>query len=308
MDNWESLRQLIINKALHFNEGFRPNGAPAEWIIDNRKIFYSTKALNLLIPLLLEKLNMFKSKNIGGPEIAANPVISSLVLKGYNGFIVRKKPKYNGLQKIIEGNINKKESVILFDDILHSGKTMQHVIDSIKNPIEAIIFMINFDKGGYDRLIKQGIKVEYLFSLDNLGIHNKGIKKKAKTIWKIKNINNWQASVPRSSPVIYKENIFFGTNEGKFMCVEIKTGNTVWEYNIFKDATTIPNASQKAILSSPVVYEDSLIFGAYNGYLYRIKADTGRVIWKKKIADWIGSSPCLFEDKIIIGTEYAYSA
>ena len=304
MDDWEKLRQLIINKALHFNEGFTPNGNPANWIIDNRKIFYSTEGLRLIIPLLLDKLSTLKSKNIGGPEIAANPIISALTLEGYNGFIIRKKQKYNGLQKIVEGNINLDDKVILFDDILHSGRSIQHVINSIKNPIEAIIFLINFDENGYRKLREQGLRVEYLYSLESLGIKQNSNLGNSKIMWSKKNINNWEVSVPRSSPVRYKDTILFGTNEGLFMCLDIKTGKTIWNYNVHNDSQMSPNSRQKAILSSPAVYKDCVIFGDYNGHLYCIKAETGKCVWKQKVADWVGSSPYIFEEKIIIGTEY----
>jgi outer membrane protein assembly factor BamB len=89
----------------------------------------------------------------------------------------------------------------------------------------------------------------------------------------------------------------FGSDCGTFWCLDRHTGRIKWFFGT-QDRTG------KGIISSPVVSEGRVYFGAYDGVLYCLNADTGEVKWANPCCDWIGSSPLIVNDAIYIGLEY----
>ena len=107
----EALRKLILNKGLKWAEGFFPNGEKAKWMFDLREILLTPEGSRLAALLIYEKIKNIGFDMIGGPSIAAEPLVAALVLHFYNegrsisGFIVRKQPNEFGLRKRIEGPV-----------------------------------------------------------------------------------------------------------------------------------------------------------------------------------------------------------
>ena len=108
---------------------------------------------------------------------------------------------------------------------------------------------------------------------------------------------NKDLMVPKSSPVVYKDYVLFGTDCGFFFCIDRLSGKLNW----FKDTKT---SNPKGILSSPAVKDGIVYFGAYNGVLYAYDIEEGDEVWRRRICDWIGSSPCIVGDTIYLGLEH----
>lgn len=244
---------------------------------------------------------------IGGVTLGADPIVGGMVLYSYlnkkpmSGFIIRKEPKSHGLQKVIEGDFKPGQPLVLVDDIVNSGKNLLYALDVLKPygcEICAIVSIINFKRKGYKKLQQNNVDVDYLFDLKDLYIENKPTKEKnTQTRWQLSGINKWPVAVPRSTPVLYRDYLLFGTNEGSFLCVRKHTGDVKWRKDLSID-------NKKGILSSPCNEAERIYFGAYNGYLYCLDANDGNEIWKTKNCNWIGSSPCMDQEKIYVGIEY----
>jgi len=309
MDEWEELRQLIVDKGIKLDKGINSNGSPCHWLIDCREVMLIPRGAYLISKLMYEKFKTFRSKNVGGLTLAANPLVSFMVLLAYqdkkpiSGFIIRKEPKYNGLQKLIEGDFKPGEKVVLVDDLINSGGTIFSAIKTTEEngcKVEGVLTIINFGNRGLKELRDRGYRAEYLFELEDLFIKNKSEEGKIKEpniSWSLDDTNKWQVSVPRSSPALYRDSLLFGTNEGRFLSVNTETGKINWSLDL-----SISNP--KGILSSPVLYGEKVFFGAYDGYLYCLNVDNGKIIWKTRTGEWIGSSPCIYDEKVFVGLEY----
>ena len=68
--------------------------------------------------------------------------------------------------EVHKDSINKKESVLIIDDLIATGGTAEaagKLIKQSKGNVSGFIFVINlYDLGGCDNLIKEGFKVENL--------------------------------------------------------------------------------------------------------------------------------------------------
>lgn len=69
---------------------------------------FHPKGIHLLGNLLLTEISKYRPRSVGGLEIGAAPLITSVIIKstmdwkyrnGLNGFLIRKNPKKHGLEK-----------------------------------------------------------------------------------------------------------------------------------------------------------------------------------------------------------------
>jgi len=243
---------------------------------------------------------------VGGVEIASVPLISAIILKSQqrgkpvNGFVVRKSRKYHGLQNLIEGNINE-HKIILVDDIINSGGTLIYqmkALEAIGKKVHSFFVPVNYrGQESYDKLKDMGIELKYLFSLDDFNIDKKIFEKKIKKdalkenfqlIWHFASPDpNYFNVVPKSTPILDEEKIFFGSDSGYFWALNQKDGSIAWKFKV----GNIP--FRKGILSSPAIHKDLVYFGSYDGNLYALDKNSGRLRWKNLDADYIGSSPVI---------------
>jgi len=84
--------------------------------------------------------------------------------------------------------------------------------------------------------------------------------------------NNWWRFSTRGEiyfdPKIYKGDIYFGNNEGKFYSVEEKSGKENWNFRTGYE-----------IVYAPVFYRNKVIFSSVN-YLYALDLKKGKEVWR----------------------------
>lgn len=82
------------------------------------------------------------------------------------------KKKY-GTQKLIEGNYNKNNKVILIEDVITTGSSVLKIIDNIANEgMEILKIICIVDRGGCNILNNMGYKTVSLFNEYNIRNHN----------------------------------------------------------------------------------------------------------------------------------------
>ena len=96
----------------------------------------------------------------------------------------------------------------------------------------------------------------------------------------------WSIDVPGqiiSSPVIYKDRVFITTRFGYVICLDLKTGEWLWDYSTdgFNDAT-------------PSVSSDTLIVPSMDGNVYAFDIYSGELLWKRYLGGLINSSPLIY--------------
>lgn len=104
----------------------------------------------------------------------------------------------------------------------------------------------------------------------------------------------------RATPLAAGECIFFGNADGRFFCINAKTHTKKWVIE-----TGSPIHSSAAINKGLVFFADN------RSMLYAVNASTGKMAWQHDLGkmvrhewqyDFLMSSPCIYHDKIFIGT------
>ncbi|HQQ98028.1 MAG TPA: PQQ-binding-like beta-propeller repeat protein [Cyclobacteriaceae bacterium] len=108
----------------------------------------------------------------------------------------------------------------------------------------------------------------------------------------------------RSTPLVTDAGVFFGDFNGKFYCLDIE-GKLKWKFTTVGDTITPSRFSydRKAIISSPVIGNGSVVFGSRDGFLYALNSKSGQLKWSVDYSrSWIISSPVIYKGMVIQGT------
>ena len=134
-----------------------------------------------------------------------------------------------------------------------------------------------------------------------------------------------------SSPQIYQEKIFIGSDSGFLLAFNRESGELIWEFKTEDVVISTPACSGKmvcfgsgddnlyaldkdngeliwkfqaegSIYSSPAIKDDKVFFGSVDGHLYALKIEDGSLIWKFKTERDIYSSPAVTDSLVYIGS------
>lgn len=292
-------------------------GAEMSWIFEFRRVLMDSDVLTSITDLFWRKFENKTPFQVGGLEVAAIPLMTGIIMglreksQKVNGFFIRKSRKKSGLLLMVEGNIND-DNIILVDDVLNTGFSFMRqieVIESLGKKVIAVFVILRYrDLDYYTYLNSRGIEIHSLFTLDDfrqeLDVKNIVDKNEApvpigfKSLWVFKSSNpDYYHVIPKSTPVIDKEKLYFGGDNGTFWAINQENGSVAWSNKI------ITNTKNKHIFSSPVIHNNVVFFGAYDGNFYALDTSTGKKKWVFLEADWVSSSPCIAPniDTVFVG-------
>jgi outer membrane protein assembly factor BamB len=84
-----------------------------------------------------------------------------------------------------------------------------------------------------------------------------------------------------ASPAVANATVYLGSDSGFLLALDQKTGKVRWQFEVDK-GTVYCGPNLNCVRSSPTVLKDgSVVFGSYNGMVYKLSAD-GKLVWKYK--------------------------
>jgi outer membrane protein assembly factor BamB len=304
--NKAMLRSGILNVAYKLGVGVDVQGKLYTWMFDTRELLLTYPYLQIMGAMLWERLKPYQPSMVGGMTLAANPLTAAVLYEAWrdgcplNGFLIRKEPKENGLRKLIEGPVIQPGTrIVLVDDMVNSGTTQRKALRALapfRPDILAIGTVLNTELAGQQWLEARGVRVEALFTLAELGAAARPESRpgSAALAWRYGPLNTGTHTAPHSAPVIEAGRIVVGSNGGHVVCLNL-TGDALWRFET--------RVSRNGIHSTPVLRDGKIWVGAYDGYVYCLDAETGSLLWERRVAQWVGSSPALHGGTLFIGGE-----
>ena len=311
-ENREKLKDLILRNGLKWSEGVNPDGSIPRWIFDLREVILTPQGATLAAKLIYDKIRDNEFDAIGGPSVAAEPLVSSILMQAYfqnraiSGFIVRKEPNDFGLRKKIEGPIKPGQRVILIDDILNSGKGMSDAIESVGMmgcKIVKIVTLLDFLKSGHSRLLEQGYDLDYIYSLDNLNLELNETYKYEE--FKMEIVNG-EPRVPDEIKNLFGGEIIDMQSHGNMLIAAIENGslwcleNGSWNVKWHLDLG-------ESILAPLLLDGETAIVAVSSGLrrslLFLINVYNGEVIKYMRIKGSIYSPPTQHDLSYLVGTD-----
>jgi orotate phosphoribosyltransferase len=171
----EHLTEIIKREGIVIRDVILSSGKRTSYYYDIKRVVGNGRALALIAELILDEIimpNFMDVRSIGGLEIGSIPLSTAIMMthpdakKGSLGqFIVRKSLKEHGLEKRVEGILQ--EPVLIIDDVLTSGNSIQQVVDILRKDnqeVKGVICVLDReDESGSDFKRAWGGKFYSLF-------------------------------------------------------------------------------------------------------------------------------------------------
>ena len=147
------------------------DGTSARWMLDSLSVTLSPRGAELAGKCILELLKRFDGRQLATYGLTGVPILQSCVLQDnrYRGLLVRKERKQHGSCKLIEGEIDPSEPVIIIDDSVSSGTCMNEATERLEAAglrVEGGICLVRFGwYGGYALMQERGYHMESIYDI-----------------------------------------------------------------------------------------------------------------------------------------------
>ncbi|MBE0505642.1 MAG: PQQ-dependent methanol/ethanol family dehydrogenase [Marinospirillum sp.] len=107
-----------------------------------------------------------------------------------------------------------------------------------------------------------------------------------------------------AQPIVVDGVMYVSASYSRVFAMDARTGDELWEYNARLPDGIMPCCD--VINRGVAVYGDLVIFGTLDARLVALNKDTGRVVWRKTVADYqegysITAAPLVVNGKVITG-------
>jgi orotate phosphoribosyltransferase len=171
------LRAILLERSLRFGKFKLASGAESDFYVDVRKTNLDPEGVRLVARLLADVSGLgtdLGPNAVGGPTLGADPMVTALGLEALargarvECFLVRKEAKAHGTGSRIEGNLSPSARVLLVDDVLTGGGSLESAAVAVREAgarIAAFGCVVDREAGGRERLGLGVTPVHALYTL-----------------------------------------------------------------------------------------------------------------------------------------------
>ncbi len=164
--------QLYDISCLQFGEFVQASGAVFPYYIDLRKIISNPQVFDTIITAYANVLETLKFDRIAGIPYGSLPTATGLSLRLNHPMIFpRKEVKAHGARRLVEGNFNQGETVVVVDDILITGNSAMEGAQKLKSVglnVQDIVVFIDHESGAKESLQESGYRGHAVLTLSEI--------------------------------------------------------------------------------------------------------------------------------------------
>ncbi|MHB8380752.1 MAG: orotate phosphoribosyltransferase [Candidatus Binataceae bacterium] len=180
----ERSRLLAILKRTSYRKSDTPSfhlasGKDSKYYIDCKQALSDPEARDCLATIIFEMIGNENFDAIGGLELGAYPIATSVSDKIYEEtghkvcvFVVRKELKTHGIKKFVAGDTRDNDHVLIVDDVITSGDSAIQAIERVRAAgltVDRVIAMVDREESDGRRNIEnKNVRFDALFTLDDL--------------------------------------------------------------------------------------------------------------------------------------------
>ena len=133
----ERLTALFREKSFKRGSFTLSSGITSRFYFDAKPTLFTAEGSRLVGELLCDEAARVRAEAVGGPMVGAVPVVHAalavaaergLALKG---FWVRKEPKGHGTERLLEGEVDPSDRVLIVDDVITTGSSIHRTIEAL---------------------------------------------------------------------------------------------------------------------------------------------------------------------------------
>ena len=163
-----------------FGEYVQASGAVFPYYIDLRPIISNPGVFNQILQAYAERLQPLQFDRIAGIPYGSLPTATGLSLLLQRPLVFpRKEVKAHGTQRVVEGNFQAGETVVVVDDILISGKSAvagARKLESVGLQVRDIVVFLDHEGGVKERVAADGYRAHSVLALSDISnaLHRAG--------------------------------------------------------------------------------------------------------------------------------------
>jgi orotate phosphoribosyltransferase len=188
-DNKSKLLKLLREKSVFFGSFKLSSGATSNYYVDCKLTTLNPEGALLVGQVLYEMIDEkasslgIKIDAVGGLTMGADPVALAIGMASvrhnplgyYEIFSVRKTAKTHGQNKLIEGNFQRGNHVVVIDDVVTRGDSTLQAIQAVEQAggsVEFVAVLVDRQEGGREKIEGEGYAVVSAFSKNDLLNHD----------------------------------------------------------------------------------------------------------------------------------------
>ncbi len=164
--------QLYDIGCILFGDFVQASGATFPYYVDLRKIISNPQIFHQVLSAYADILKDLSFDRIAGIPYGSLPTATGLSLRLHHPMIFpRKEVKAHGTRRVIEGNFEPGETVVVVDDILISGKSVMEGAEKIKSAglkVNDIVVFMDHEQGVKDRLRANGYRAHSVLTISEI--------------------------------------------------------------------------------------------------------------------------------------------
>ena len=164
--------QLYDIGCIMFGNFVQASGATFPYYVDLRKIISNPQIFHQILSAYADILKNLSFDRIAGIPYGSLPTATGLALRLNRPMIFpRKEVKAHGTRRLIEGNFQPGETVVVVDDILISGKSAMEGAAKLQSAglnVHDIVVFMDHEQGVKDRLRENGYRAHAVLTISEI--------------------------------------------------------------------------------------------------------------------------------------------
>ena len=172
MTSKEYLIDLLKENGVFLEGDFTlSSGKKSNYYINMKKAITEPEILSTISKLITQKIDLDDIDKVAGPALGAVPIATAVSLESKLPLLmIRKEKKGYGTSKLIEGELNEGDNVIVVEDVSTTGGSLLKAIRAINDNggnVKRAFVVVDREEGAIETFEKEGITLEPLISVKN---------------------------------------------------------------------------------------------------------------------------------------------
>ena len=170
MTSKEYLIDLLKENGVFLEGDFTlSSGKKSNYYINMKKAITEPESLSTISKLITQKIDLDDIDKVAGPALGAVPIATAVSLESKLPLLmIRKEKKGYGTSKLIEGELNEGDNVIVVEDVSTTGGSLLKAIRAINDNggnVKRAFVVVDREEGAIETFEKEGITLEPLISV-----------------------------------------------------------------------------------------------------------------------------------------------
>jgi len=161
---------LEKNQVIKFGKFILSSGKESDYYVDMKRAITDPEILQTIAIIISSKIKQDNIDKIAGPALGAVPIATAVSLNSNTPLLmIRKEKKGYGTSKLIEGDLNEGDDVIVVEDVTTTGKSLLKAIVAIEENgghVKRAFVVVDRCEGAQDNFSQKNIKLEPLITIE----------------------------------------------------------------------------------------------------------------------------------------------